>query len=191
MKAITYLLLITGFFGISAFAQKSKTKGMSLPADIAQWSGQDSDKILNDPTIKVRLKALLGKKNYASFMESFETLTPINRNGYVLFSSGCLIHACTHLESAIAIDLKANTIHAAIYNEEEKTRYFNERGSKISRSISDWAKRLNDLKNNKTEAIVIIEKNFSLYDPIAARFSFIKIERSFLLAVRSFSRRKI
>jgi hypothetical protein len=58
------------------------------------------------------------------------TVTPIEKDGNILFSSGCLIHACTHLESAIAIDLVKNTIHAAIYNEEKKTGYFNEKGGK-------------------------------------------------------------
>lgn len=159
MKSIICLLLLTAIFGLSAFAQKSKTKIAALPADIADWSGQDSDKILNDPVIKARLKVLLGRKNYASFIEYFETFTPIIKDGNTLFASGCLIHACTHLESAIAIDLRANTIHAAIYNEEETTKYFNERGSKTPAAVTGWAKRLSDLHNNKHRAIVIIEKN--------------------------------
>jgi len=168
MKLIISLLLLTGIFGISAFAQKVSPKVAALPSDIADWNGQDSDKLLNDPVIKGRLKILLGKKNYASFIESFETLSPISKAGNVLFSSGCLIHACTHLESAIAIDVKANTIHAAIFNEEKTTRYFNERGRKPPAAITGWAKRLNDLKNNKKGAIVIIEKIFDPHDPIVA-----------------------
>lgn len=149
MKPIICLFLITAIFGISAFAQKTKPKVVELPAGIADWSGEDSDKILNDPVIKTRLKKLLGKKNYAAFMESFETVAPIEKDGDILFSSGCLIHACTHLESAIAIDLVNNTIHAAIYNEEKKTRYFNERGSQTPEAISNWANRLNELKNSE------------------------------------------
>ena len=150
MKSIIYLFLITAIFGVSVFGQKAKSKVPALPAGIADWSGEDSDKLLDDPAIKNRLKKLLGKKNYASFLESFETLTPIEKKGDILFSSGCLIHACTHLESAIAIDLVNNTIHAAIYNEEKTTGYFNERGSKTPESIIEWAKRLSSLKENKT-----------------------------------------
>jgi hypothetical protein len=146
MKRFIYLFLILTIFGLPAFAQKAKPKAAALPAGIAEWAGEDPDKLLNDPVIKTRLQTLLGEKNYASFMESFETLTPITKDGDVLFSSGCLIHACTHLESAIAIDLRSNTIHAAIFNDEKKTRYFNERGSKTPAAISNWAKRLRDLK---------------------------------------------
>lgn len=150
MKPIFYLLLIAAIFGSSAFAQNVMPKVAELPAGIADWSGEDSDKILNDPVIKTRLKKLLGKENYAAFIESFETITPVEKDGDFLFSSGCLIHACTHLESAIAIDLVKNTIHAAIYNEEKKTRYFNERGSKTPEFIVAWANRLEALKNNSS-----------------------------------------
>ena len=111
MKQVVLLFLITAIFAFSVFAQNVKTKTPAL---------------------------LLGKKNYASFLESFETLNPIEKNGDILFSSGCLIHACGHLESAIAVDLVNNTIHAAIYNEEKKTRYFNEKGSETPEPITDW-----------------------------------------------------
>jgi len=149
MKTFIYVLFIIAIFAIPAAAQKAKPKVAALPAGISEWAGQNSDKLLKDPIIKARLKTLLGKTNYASFMESFETLTPITKDGDVLFSSGCLIHACTHLESAIAIELKANTIHAAIYNDEKKTKYFNERASKTPAAINDWASRLTDLKSHK------------------------------------------
>jgi hypothetical protein len=142
MKRSIWLLLIC-VLGLPAFAQTTKP----LPAGIAGWAGQDSDKLLKDPVIKSRLTKLLGKTNYADFMTSFETQTPIEKNGSTLFASGCLIHACTHLESAIAIDTKANTIHAAIFNDEKKTRYFNERRSKTPASIDAWANHLNDLKS--------------------------------------------
>jgi hypothetical protein len=149
MRRAIFLLIIACLFGVSAFAQKAKPGVAALPADIAMWNGEHSDKILNDPVIKSRLKKLLGNRNYGSFIDSFETITPIIKDGDTLFASGCLIHACTHLESAVAIHLKANTIHAAIYNEEKKTRYVNERGSKTPASITDWATRLSGLKTNK------------------------------------------
>jgi hypothetical protein len=120
-----------------------------LPPGIESWAGEDSDKLLNDPVIKTRLQTLLSKKNYTSFMESFETLTPITKDGHVLFSSGCLIHACTHLESAIAIDLRANTVHAAIFNEIRKTMFFNERGSKTPDAVVKWARRLKEPKGRQ------------------------------------------
>jgi hypothetical protein len=149
MKKIIFLFLIPVIFAGSTFAQKVKPKVVALPADITAWNGEDSDKILDNTVIKIRLQRLLGAKNYASFRESFETLTPIEKNGNILFSSGCLIHACTHLESAIAIDLANQTIHAAIYRDDQKTKYFNERGSKTPKSIANWANRLKSFKNKK------------------------------------------
>lgn len=149
MKPIIFLFLITAIFGVSVFAQNVKPKTPALPDGIAEWNGEDSDKILDNAVIKTRLKKLLGKKNYADFLESFETLTPIEKNADILFSSGCLIHACQHLESAVAIDSVNNTIHAAIYREDKKTKYFNERGTKTPQAIASWANRLNSLNNNK------------------------------------------
>lgn len=142
MKPILFLFLITAIFGFSVFAQNVKSKVSALPAGIAGWNDEDSDKILRNAVIKARLKKLLGKKNYASFLESFETLTPIEKNGNILFSSGCLIHACTQLESAIAIDPVNKTIHAGIFRRNEKTKYFNENGRKTPRSLKNWANQL-------------------------------------------------
>ena len=148
MKALIFLFLITTIFGAATFAQNVTPGVRALPADIADWKDEDSGKILNNAVIKARLKKLLGAKNYASFMESFETLNPIVKKDTVLFSSGCLIHACTHLESAIAVDLADNTIHAAIYREDKKIKYFNERAAKTPQSIENWANHLIGLKTN-------------------------------------------
>ena len=162
MKYVIFLLLLTAIFGILVFAQKAKPKIAALPSGIADWSGENSDKIFDNPVIKMRLKKLLGKKNYAAFLDSFETLNPIEKNGDILFSRGCLIHACTHLESAIAIDLADNTIHAAIYNEEKKTEFFNERDSQIPQSITDWANRLSNSKNKKNpnDNLILLQISF-------------------------------
>ncbi len=152
MKLFIFLFLFTTVFRFSAFAQTVKPKIPALPADVASWNGENSDKILEDPIIKTRLKKLLGEKNYAAFLESFETLTPIEKTGDILFASGCLIHACQHLESAVAIDFSRNIIYAAIYRETEKTRYFRERGGKTPESITKWANRLSDLNNKQSKA---------------------------------------
>lgn len=151
MRKIIYLLLVTTIFGVSIYAQSSKPKVSALPVGIADWNGEDSDKILNDAAIKIRLRKLLGKKNYAAFSDSFETVNPIEKKDHILFSSGCLIHACGHLESAVAIDTVNNTIHAAIYNEQKKTAFFNEKGSRTPKVISDWAKRLISVVSKKYE----------------------------------------
>jgi hypothetical protein len=147
MKHFFFVFLITAIFGTAAFAQNTKSKIAALPADAVNWTDSDSSRILDNALIKTRLKQLLGKKNYAAFLESFETRTPIIKNGNVLFSSGCLIHACTHLESAVAIDLKNNTVHAALYNDEVKPKFFNERNSATPQEITQWINNLLSYKN--------------------------------------------
>jgi hypothetical protein len=131
---------------LSATAQTVKTRRPALPSDIAAAAGRDSDSLLRNPVITARMKKLLGGQ-YDSFMESFETLTPVTKSGNLLFSRGCLIHACTHLESAIAIDLVKRTIHLAIFRQDEKTRYFNEDGWVTPKVIRDWANRLREINS--------------------------------------------
>lgn len=147
MKRTASLLLITLVSCFSATAQTAKSRRPALPSDIAAAvAGQDSDSLLKNPAIQTRMKKLLGNK-YGSFMESFETLNPVTKEGNFLFSSGCLIHACTHLESAIAVDLVNKTIHAAIFRQEEKTRYFNEGGKATPGVIRGWANNLRRINN--------------------------------------------
>jgi hypothetical protein len=147
MKKTASLLLITLVSCFCALAQTAKTSCPALPSGIAAMAGQDSDRLLKNPLIKARVKKLLGKQ-YASFIESFETLNPVTSEGHFLFSSGCLIHACTHLESAIAVNLTNNTIHVAVFRQDEKTRYFNEGGKATPEVIRDWA---NNLRQINTE----------------------------------------
>ena len=146
MKKIVSLLLITFVSCFSATAQTAKTRRPALPSDLAAVAGKDSDSLLKNPVIQSRLKKLLGNK-YDSFLESFETLNPITKKRNLLFSSGCLIHACTHAESAIAVDLANRTIHAAIFRQAEKTRYFNEGGKATPKVIRDWANNLRQINN--------------------------------------------
>lgn len=142
-----------------SFYKNIDTDSSDFPADIADWGGQDSDKILENPAIKMRLKKLLGDEDFVSFSDHFETKTPTEKTRNFLFASGCMIRACTRLESAVAIDLANKTIHAAIYNEIEETKYFNEKNSKTPEPIIKWAKRLEELKGdtveNQSEAILV------------------------------------
>ena len=146
MKLMIHLFLFAVIFGTSVLAQNVNPKASPLPVDIANWVGDDSDKILGNDAITKRLKKLMGEKDYVSFLESFETISPIEKEGQFLFTSGCMIRACTRLESAIAIDLKNESIHAAIYNEIEATKFFDEKGSKTPATIIKWVNRLENLK---------------------------------------------
>lgn len=166
MKRTASLLLITLVACFSATAQTVKARRPALPTDIAAVAGQDSDSLLKNPVIKARMKKLLGDK-YDSFMESFETLNPVAKEGNYLFSSGCLIHACTHLESAIAVDLVNRTIHAAIFRQDEKTGYFNEGGRATPAVIKDWADNLRAINRgtNSSES----KRSFTTPDLVRAR----------------------
>ncbi|HWT01375.1 MAG TPA: hypothetical protein VN256_14090 [Pyrinomonadaceae bacterium] len=141
MRKPMLALLVALVACLPAAAQAARNRRPALPPDIVAAAGQDSDSLLKKPAIEARLRKLLGNK-YASFMESFETLSPVTRQGDFLFSSGCLIHACTHLESAVAVDLVNRTIHAAIFRRGEKTRYFNEGCRATPRAIRNWAGNL-------------------------------------------------
>jgi hypothetical protein len=150
MKNSTIVLVITSVICFPAMTQTTKPRRPALPSDIAIMAGQDSDELLKSPAIKTRMKKLLGKR-YDSFMESFETLAPITKNGDFLFSSGCLIHACTHLESAIAIDVLNNTLHAAIFRQNKKTKHFNEDGKATPEVIRNWANNLRQINESKSK----------------------------------------
>lgn len=120
-----------------------------LPAGIAGWSGEGSDKIVN--VFNERIKKLLGAKNYESFMDNFESLNAIEKSGNFLIGSGCMIRACTHLESAVAVDIVNKTIHVAIFNEIEPTKFFNENGGKTPEPLMKWAARLESLKKDNSD----------------------------------------
>jgi hypothetical protein len=141
MKSLVSILFVI-CCAAGVWAQTAKSQRPALPADVSQWNGRMSDIILQNPVVVNRLNRLLGKKNYADFMESWETVNPVVKNGKYLFSSGCLIHACGHLESAIAIDPVNQTLHVAIFREREKTRFFNERKRQTPPVLKNWATRL-------------------------------------------------
>jgi hypothetical protein len=144
MKKPALVLLVMLVACFPAAAQRAKSRRAALPSGVAAAAGKDSDDLLKNPAIQTRMRKLMGDK-YASFMESFETLSPVARRGDFLFSSGCLIHACTHLESAVAVDLVNGTIHAAIFRRGEKTRYFNEGGKPTPEVVRGWADNLGQL----------------------------------------------
>lgn len=136
---LTVLFVLIGVFYASA-QTGGKYKSGNFPDNLYKMT--DSSELLNNPAIKMRLEKLLGKENYDSFMESFETVTPIKKSKSILFASGCLIHACNQLESAIAVNLVNQTIHAGIYRRGEKTKFFNEKRRASPANIKNWANRL-------------------------------------------------
>lgn len=138
MKKLVLTILIVAICNICAAAQTSS----ALPENIAQMTNEDSLALLDDPVIKTRLEKLLSAYYYESFVESFETVSPVEKKGNFLFTSGCLIHACGQAESAIVIDLRAKTIHVAIYRSSQTMKFFNEKNKKTPKAIRDWQNSL-------------------------------------------------
>ncbi len=139
MKKLSVILFVL-LLAFGANAQTGKLKRQPLPVNIAGW--KDSFKLVNNAAVKSRLKKLLGKKGYADFLESWETINPIVKKGDILFASGCLIHACGHIESAIAIDLKTKTIHVGIFRQDETSKIYDEDEKKQPKVLSDWFNNL-------------------------------------------------
>jgi hypothetical protein len=140
-QKISLIILVTLAFCVFANGQtKTKPKSSGV-VDLSKNAGQYPFDLFKNKTVKARMKKLLGK-NYANFFDSFETQSPFKKKGNVLFSSGCLIHACGHLESAIAIDLATNTIHLGIFRQDEAAKTFNENKRKTPKVLTDWFKNL-------------------------------------------------
>jgi hypothetical protein len=138
-KLLILLMLLVSLVGTNA--QILKPKRPALPKNLAQTVGQYPFEVLKNKAIDARLKTLLGK-NYETFFETFETQAPFKMKNKVLFSSGCLIHACRHLESAIAIDLKTKTIHVGIFRQDKTSKIFNEDQKSAPKILTDWFKNL-------------------------------------------------
>jgi hypothetical protein len=142
-QKISLIILITLTLCVLATAQsRVKTKN-SATVSFSKSEGQYPFELFKNKTVKSRMRKLLGK-NYSDFFDSFETQEPFAKKGNFLFSSGCLIHACGHLESAIAIDLAANTIHIGIFREDEAAKTFNENKRKTPKILTAWLKNLKD-----------------------------------------------
>lgn len=145
MKRIGFCFLMVLICSLGLAAQ-TKTENNKFPAEISKMTDADSHELLENAAIKMRLRKLLGAKNYEAFTASFETVSPVEKKGAFLFSSGCIIHGCSNAESAIALDLTNNTIHVAIYDRTKPTKFFNENRRKTPKVIRDWSNRLMSLK---------------------------------------------
>ncbi len=145
-QKISFIILVALALCVFANAQsKVKTKS-SGTVNLSKSVGQYPFDLFKNKTVKLRMKKLLGK-TYPDFFDSFETQSPFKKKGNFLFSSGCLIHACGHLESAMAIDLATNTIHIGIFRQDEPAKYFNENKRKTPKVLTGWIKNLQERNN--------------------------------------------
>jgi hypothetical protein len=70
-------------------------------------------KVLQTEPLKSRLKAFL-HNDFAALEERLGTSEPILVEGDIFFTAGCMPHACSVEECAIAIDVKKDNIYVAI-----------------------------------------------------------------------------
>jgi hypothetical protein len=142
-QKISFIVLITLTLCIFANAQSKVKTNSSATVNFSKSEGQYPFELFKNKTVRSRIKKLLGK-NYSEFFDTFETQALFKKKGNFLFSSGCLIHACGHLESAIAIDLVTNTIHIGIFRQDERAKTFNENKRKTPKVLTVWFKNLKE-----------------------------------------------
>lgn len=138
MKQIFAILMITLALSLSAAAQPKKP---ALPTNMAKYIDEYPVKLMKVPSVKARLKTLLGKK-YSTFDLYIAVQAPTKQVGDFLIASGCLPHACTISQSAFAIDLKNKRIHAVIYEKDKLPKYYNEDKAATPQVLIDWVNEL-------------------------------------------------
>jgi hypothetical protein len=140
MKKLLAVCFITMAVCLAANAQSKP----SLPNNLTKYVGKYPDDLMKVASVKNRLKTLLGK-NYSKFYSYINVQSPMSKSGDFIFGSGCLPHSCTISEAAFAIDVKNKRVHAVIYSQNVKPKYFNEDNSETPQVILDWVK---DLQGN-------------------------------------------
>ena len=112
-----------------------------LPSDLAKYVDEYPDTLMKVPSVKNRLKTLLGR-SYSDFELSIATQGPMTQKGDFLFASGCMPHVCTINEAAFVIDMRNKRIHAAIYEKGVAPRFFNEDQAPTPKVLLDWVEEL-------------------------------------------------
>lgn len=109
-----------------------KTPSIQQPLDTSlmklnAFKGQyPSDvKLLDQPELKPRLKALLGSQ-YENFRKYWQTETPIEIEDSVLSTTGCEEHNCAANQFVLQIDLAHNNIN--VYHFGENIQSYLEKG---------------------------------------------------------------
>lgn len=140
MKKIFVLLGLMMILSVSAVAQTA-AKRPALPTNLASYINEYPVTLMKVKSVKTRLKTLLGKR-YSDFVLSIQVQSPMTKVGDFLLASGCMPHVCTINEAAFAIDLKIKRIHAAIYEKDRPTKYFNEDKAPTPQILLDWVEEL-------------------------------------------------
>jgi hypothetical protein len=140
MKNLFILLGLTIILSGAAMAQPA-AKHPALPGNLVKYVDEYPATLMKVASVRARLKALLGKR-YNDFDISIAVQSPITKVGDFLFASGCMPHVCTINEAAFVIDLKNKRIHAAIYEKDTPTKFFNEAKAPTPQVLLDWVEEL-------------------------------------------------
>jgi hypothetical protein len=140
MKKLFVLLSLMLILSVSATAQTA-AKRPALPSDLTRYIDEYPVTLMKVASVKSRLKTLLGRR-YSDFVISIQVQAPMTKVGDFLLASGCMPHVCTINEAAFAIDLKIKRIHAAIYEKDRPTKYFNEDKAPTPQVLLDWVGEL-------------------------------------------------
>jgi hypothetical protein len=140
MKKLCILLSLTTILSLSAMAQSS-AKRPALPSNLAKYINEYPVTLMKVASVKKRLKTLLGKR-YSDFVISIQVQSPTTKVGDFLLARGCMPHVCTINEAAFVIDMKNKRIHAAIYEKDTPTKFFNEDKTPTPQILYDWVEEL-------------------------------------------------
>lgn len=138
MKAVLLIAGLLTVFAVGAIAQPS-TRRPVLPSNLSKYVDKYPGDLMLVPAVKARLRALLGKR-YSEFSHSIDVQAPMTKVGDFLLGSGCLPHSCTINEAAFAVDMVNKRVHAAIFDKDKATLYFNEDKKPTPQVLLDWSK---------------------------------------------------
>lgn len=91
--------------------------------------------LLDNPTIKKRLKNLIGSR-FTFLKETWAVETPIKVENNTFVASACQAHNCSATNFIIVVDLQSNTMYVGI-REEDVVKTYSEDGT-MSSYIEEW-----------------------------------------------------
>jgi len=121
-------------------SEKSQTSNHSVNSEVAFLANYNEKypnevNLLNNPTIKERLKNLIGNR-FSFLEETWAVESPIKVVNNTFIASGCQAHNCSATNFIIVVNLESNIMYVGI-REEEVIKTYSEDGT-ISTYIEEW-----------------------------------------------------
>lgn len=127
----------------TAPAEAAATSASNL-AYLLKLGGQypHDAKVLETDPLKSRLKAYL-KGDYKLLQDRLQTSEPIEVKGEIFFTSGCMSHACTIEECAIAVDVKNDNVFVGILQDGKATLRAEKANTTAPEVLTKWVAEKN------------------------------------------------